>query len=281
VRIAVFGLGLLGGSVCKALRTADGNGHISAYDIDRSSLEDARRNGVIDDIIETQEAVIHCDVAVIALPVKSSISAIRAVLDSTDDSAMVVDLGSVKTGVINGVIDHRNSSRFVPCHPMAGSERSGFAGSSPDILSGANVIITPHIKNTPDIISRAVKFWEMTGMKVTIADCTDHDVAVAYTSHLPHLLSAALVCAEKKGLPSDMSNEPFRGRGFRDMTRLASGSPAVWEDICEMNAAQIVKAIDTMTGILCDLRRELAENPVDGKALREFLEEAVRLKKEY
>ena len=280
MRIAVFGLGLLGGSICKSLRAVDRGGRIAAYDVDAISLDAAIRDSVIDEVIDYGKATIDCDVAIIALPVKRSIPVIRSVLDKTDDGSLVVDLGSVKTGVIQGVIDHRSSCRFVPCHPMAGSERSGFASASADIIPGANVIITPHEKNDPEMIDRAKRLWKMLETNVTVTDSITHDKAVALTSHLPHLLSAAIVHAERKGTPDNLFMAPFRGKGFRDMTRLAAGAPSVWEDICEMNAEQISVAIDLMMEILSGLKSALDGNAVDMKSVREFLEQAVEMKKE-
>ena len=280
MRIAVFGLGLLGGSICKSLRTVDRGGRIAAYDVDTVSLDAAIKESVIDEVIDYGKAAIDCDVAIVALPVKRSVTVIRSVLDKTDDDSLVIDLGSVKTGVIRGVIDHRSSFRFVPCHPMAGSERSGFAGASADILPGASVIITPHEKNDPGMVDRAKRLWEKLGTNVTVTDSVTHDKAVALTSHLPHLISSAIVHAERKGSPENVSMAPFRGKGYRDMTRLASGAPSVWEDICEMNAEQIIVALDLMTDALAGLRGALDGNGVDMKAVHEFLEQAAEMKKE-
>jgi prephenate dehydrogenase len=279
MRIAVFGIGLLGGSVCRALRSSSAGVHITAYDIDRDILLKAKHEGMIDEILARDDTDIEADAVFIALPVIRSTDMILRVLDRTGPQTLVVDMGSVKRGVIDAVIGHTDAGRFVPCHPMAGSEHSGYEWSRDDLFRNAWVIITPHKKNSDAMITRAKSLWETIGCVASISDASAHDTIVAMTSHMPHLVSCAIARAAIEGTDFNPGMVPFFGQGIIDMTRLAGGSPLIWSEICAMNAHNITDALDCIIGILKDARDAISSN--DSRIMIEqYLEKSIQSRKE-
>jgi len=248
-RVAIIGLGLIGGSIARMLKKKLQSVHIIAYGRKPESLHNALKEGFIDEVASID--VIDCnnvDLFIVATPVLSSITIINSLLNDPHlkSTALIIDAGSVKQVIIDSVINHKKAHQFVGCHPMAGSEKSGYQFSTHSILTGAWAIITPHQKNKHDDIAAIEKFWEMLECKIHITDAATHDRMVASTSHLPHIVSSALMesfFSTNNGMnPLDM--QPFIGKGFKDMTRLAGGSPDMWADIVLLNNANIIAVLD-------------------------------------
>jgi len=248
-KVAIIGLGLIGGSIARMLKKKHQSVFITAYGRKPENLHNALKEGFIDEVASID--AIDCndvDLFIVATPVLSSIAMIQFLLDDPHlkSSALIIDAGSVKQSIIDAVIQHERAHQFVGCHPMAGSEKSGYAYSTHSILTGAWVIITPHKKNTDADIAAIKKFWELLECKIHITDAATHDKMVASTSHLPHIASTALMESffgvNKKNNPSDM--QPFIGKGFKDMTRLAGGSPDMWADIVLLNSTNIIAVLE-------------------------------------
>lgn len=272
-RIAVAGLGILGGSLCRSIRAAFPGTEIFGYDLDQASMSKAVDENVLDGMFRPGDDLTCYDCIAVALPVRSSIDFLTAVLDKSADGCIIIDTGSVKAPVIDALRNRPGFARFVPCHPMAGSDRSGYANSTEDLFRGATVIVTPHEKNSPDDVAKASSLWTDLGSRVVYSDAAVHDRIVARTSHLPHLLSSALsIVAAAEGRKC----RPFCGKGIADMTRLSGGSPSVWTDVALMNADNILEAIDEYSTLIEELKTVLQS---DG-AMRQFLEKGVCAKKE-
>jgi prephenate dehydrogenase len=278
-RIAVYGLGLLGGSLCRAVKAKNPRAKIYAYNRNRSSLEKAKVSGAIDVMLdECRIPDGGVDLAVVAVPVIVSAGIISSLLDSAQGSEIIIDLGSVKGGVVDSVIMHENAARFVPCHPMAGSEQTGFDASDSMIFNNASVIITPHEKNSRSDVEKVSVFWESLDAHVTLSAPSTHDRIVAFTSHLPHMVASVLAISARKSA-GETNLLPFIGKGFRDMTRLAEGSADVWTEIGCMNARDIIDALDCCMNELQRVRGAISRKG-DEKELREFLESGTRARKE-
>lgn len=262
MRIAFYGIGLLGGSLARAVRERFDDAKIFVFDTDESACEQALGEGVADSVIADYSAIPDADVHVVALPVCASIDLIKKILELSKDGT-VIDLGSVKQGVIEGVFGHPESKRFVPCHPMAGSEKSGYAFSDASLFKGSAVFITPHSLTDLRRVENIKIFWEKVGSIPVVVDAAIHDLGVAYTSHLPHLVSCALAKIVSNRSENGRDLDLFAGRGFRDMTRLAAGSPAVWADICSMNRNDIVHAIDDCMEELESMRIAVKSNDME------------------
>lgn len=231
-RLAVVGLGLLGGSVAKAVRTRGLASEVVAVGRRPDALAPALAEGVIDRATtKLGEGLKGADFVVLATPVATLERLLPEVWLAADAEAVVTDVGSVKGRLARAAaaLSGRRSVAFVGSHPMAGSERSGYAASSADLFESAVVIVTP-TQETPEWVSKRVtEFWESQGARVTAMPPDRHDQVVAALSHLPHLVAYALMDAV-----ADLVDEEALGYaagGFKDTTRIAASDARVWRDI--------------------------------------------------
>jgi prephenate dehydrogenase len=259
-RVAVFGLGLLGGSICKGLKKVDSGIHITAYGRDSGRLKPALKDKYVDETRGYDDISLSgIDLAVVAMPIGASIGVIKQLLDHTElrDDALIIDVGSVKEKIITSIQEYANAGQFIGCHPMAGSEKMGYEFSQDDLFRGASVIITPHRGNRDDGITAVRGLWESLGSKAVIISPREHDLLVTYTSHLPHMMAGSLVSllsnvGRKQTSSADIRS--FIGRGFMDVTRISSGSPDMWRDIILFNKKNILDAMSLIIDELMRLR---------------------------
>ena len=277
-RIAVIGLGLMGGSFCYAIKKKFSDVHITAYGKSPERMIAARDVAVVDEVCHLNDFAFNGEHLVfVSVPVCVSVEIIKHVLDclSEHSETIVTDAGSVKHHIERELSEHRNFHRFIGSHPMTGSEQSGFAAACPELYENASVIVTPHKKNALSDIDCLCQLWQTLGAHVTVADAVCHDRMVAYTSHLAHIVSCILVSAADKNRLGEYA--PYIGPGFRDMTRLASGSPPMWSDIVSANRENIKE-------MLCDYRQNLDElisligTDAGDKAVAEFFEKVAATK---
>ena len=252
LRLAIVGLGLIGGSFARALRAADAIEHISGFDTDAEQLRQALALGVIDaGADEAAGAVRGADLVLLAVPVLATASALRGLRPGLGVNTVVTDVGSTKQSVLGAVEEVFGDlpPRFVAAHPIAGTEKSGVAHGKADLFRGHRVILTPHARQDSTAQALVEHLWEKAGARVVCMDAARHDAIFAATSHLPHLLAYSFVdmLARLDGADADVF--PNAGGGFRDFTRIASSSPRMWHDILRANA-QPVSAL---------LRRQIAE----------------------
>lgn len=264
-KIAVFGLGLLGGSLAKALKAGPGDTEIIAFGRNHNKIEPALKEGSIDRIGNAENPdLAGVELVVVSVPVIASIGIIMSILDNPtlEDKALVIDVGSVKEEIVRSIGEHDRAAQFIGCHPMAGSEKSGYEHVEVDLYDRSSVIITPHKKNRSVDVDTIAGFWQSLNARTIVVPPDLHDLAVAYTSHLPHMVSCA-VAGElmKSGLTARLGGDIslFIGKGFRDVTRIAAGSPDMWREISLMNREKIC---DAVTGIIAGLEslRDIIEN---------------------
>jgi prephenate dehydrogenase len=297
-RIAVFGLGLLGGSICRALKTIEPSVEIVAFGRDLEKLEKARIDGSVDEIQSINNVMPEgIELVIVSTPVIVSIDIIKRVLSGIGVSGdtIVIDVGSVKGPVIHEVEKSERADRFIGCHPMAGSENMGYEYSSADLFVNASVIVTPNRFNREEDIYAVCDFWRVMKARTIIVPAEFHDRVVSFTSHLPHMLSGAFINAlsdymnsesngfqaspsEKDGVVSpergDIKIEYFMGKGFRDFTRLSSGSPDIWTDIFLLNRENICNSLHKVIEGLQSIERLVCENENLEQGMRLFLEKA-------
>jgi prephenate dehydrogenase len=236
-RLAVIGVGLIGGSLARALRAAGCVGEVVGCGRSAANLERALELGVIDRWShDPAQAVAGADLVFVAVPLGTMGQVFGAIRDALAPDAVVTDGGSVKGSV---VLDARAAfgqvpPRLVPGHPIAGTERSGVDASFPELYQGRRVILTPLAATDPEAVERVTAMWEACGAEVTLMEVAHHDEILAATSHLPHMLAFGLVDALARMREND---EIFRyaAGGFRDFTRIASSDPVMWRDICIAN----------------------------------------------
>ena len=273
-RLAVIGVGLIGGSLARALRVAGEVGEVVGCGRSAANLETALELGVIDRFSQdAAEAVRGADMVFIAIPLGAIRDTFIAIRDGLRDHAVVTDGGSVKGSVVADAAAAFGSipSRLVPGHPIAGTERSGVDASFAELYRGRRVILTPLPETDPDAIDKVTHMWRICGAQVTRMGVATHDEVLAATSHLPHMLAYGLVDTLARMREND---EIFRyaAGGFRDFTRIASSNPVMWRDICLANrealGAMLRGFSDEMTDLADTIRRG------DGEHLLEILQRA-------
>jgi prephenate dehydrogenase len=241
-RATVVGLGLIGGSIALAL--GERGWHVTGVDRDPDRLARAVELGVIHGTGFDGGA----DLVFIATPVGQIPAAARDALDAT--SAVVTDVGGVKATVVESVDD----PRFVGGHPMAGSEQDGIDGATSDLFSGAVWVLTPVESTDPGAFTLVRSVVISLGAEVVEVSPERHDQLVAVVSHVPHLTAAALMTLASTRAEEQRGLLRLAAGGFRDMTRIASGHPGIWPDICVANRTAIVQALDELVVALGQLR---------------------------
>lgn len=280
-RLAVIGVGLIGGSLARALQQAGAVGEVVGCGRSAANLRRAVGLGVIDRFShDAAEAVSGADMVFLAVPLGAVRGLLSEIRPALDPDAVVTDGGSVKGSVVADAAAAfgRVPPRFVPGHPIAGTERSGVEASFAQLYRNRRVILTPLPETDAQALARVRSMWEACGAEVTCMDVGRHDEILAATSHLPHMLAFGLVDALARLGGTD---EVFRyaAGGFRDFTRIASSSPVMWRDICIANR----EALGTMlTGFSSELA-ELADTirRGDGEHLLDIFERAKAARDRY
>lgn len=226
-RVAILGLGLLGGSLAKAMRAAFPRAELVCWDPNTSVTAEALSHHIVDSIeTSTAQAVRSADVVVLCAPIDAFESLFKAMAPALLPGALVTDVGSTKRSVVAAaerVLP--TGTRFVGSHPMAGSERQGLSASRADLFTDALCLITPTASTDPSTIESAETFWKTIGMRTRQLSPNQHDALVADASHLPHAVAAALV-----NIQSELSLQ-IAGRGFTSVTRPAGGDAGLWQGI--------------------------------------------------
>ena len=256
----IVGLGLIGGSVALALR--DLGYSVGATDSDPAAVERALADGIIDADGLPADATL----TVVATPVDAIPDGVKQALAET--TGWVTDTGSVKAEIAAAV----SHERFVPSHPMAGSEQSGLDGARPDLFRGAAWVIAPTIETSDQTLAAMHELVVALGADPLTLEPKAHDRMVATVSHVPHLTAAALMNVATHRSEEHLAMLRLAAGGFRDMTRIAAGSPDIWPPICLQNGEAITDALDEVISGLIELRNAVAEE--DAEAIRQALTEA-------
>ncbi len=266
--LVVIGVGLIGGSVARALRHAGVVDRITGVGRGRDNLDRARELGIIDHWThEISEAVHDADMVLVAVPMGAYDRVFAELAASLPEDAMITDAGSTKQHAIDVAKRHLpDASRFVPAHPIAGTEQSGAEASFAELFEDRLCILTPDESTDADAVAAVESMWHATGSRVVTMDATSHDDFLASVSHLPHLAAFALVNAVRAE-GDDEAHDPFRfaAGGFRDFTRIASSSPEMWRDIALSNSEALTAKIDALMAELAAMKEAL--NRGDGEEL--------------
>ncbi len=273
-KIAVFGVGLIGGSFALALRKAGVVSEVVGFGRSTQTLAQAQQLGIIDRIGTDLAAELRdTDLILLATPVGQMADIMARIAPHLGTNTLVTDGGSTKSDVVSHAYQQLGShiSRFVPAHPIAGAEKSGAAAARADLYQGKKVVLTPLPENSAEVVARVRQAWELCGALVSELTPQQHDEVFAAVSHLPHLLSFALV--------HDLAQRPnrdllltFAASGFRDFTRIAASSPEMWRDICLANRDALLRELDRYTGELSSVRAALVAG--DAKKLEEIFQHA-------
>lgn len=245
-RLCIIGVGLMGGSLARALRGAGRCEEVVGAGRSAATLEKAQALGVIDRYEhEMGRAAEGADLIVVAVPLGATADVFRAIKDQLTDDVVLTDVGSAKRVVLDAAAEAfgRVPPNLVPGHPIAGTEKSGVEASSATLFAGHRVILTPVPETDPGATARVKSMWETVGAEVIEMDPDHHDEVLAATSHLPHVLAYVLVDVLGH---MEQRREIFRyaAGGFRDFTRIASSDPQMWHDICVANRDAILEALE-------------------------------------
>ena len=262
--IGFIGLGLIGGSIAKAIRKFHPDYHILAYARHKETLAAALNSGVIDGVLEKEdERYKTCDYIFLCAPVEYNIEYLKYLKTVISDSCIITDAGSVK-GPIHEAVEKLDMDHcFIGGHPMAGSERSGFSNSSDHLLENAYYILTPGGQVSLNKLTAFSELVDSLGAIPMVLTAEEHDFITAGVSHLPHIIASSLV-----NLVSAIDNDAeymktIAAGGFRDITRIASSSPVMWQQICLENTKNISTVLDEYIRMLIQIRCSVDNKDAD------------------
>jgi len=273
-RLSIIGVGLIGGSLARALRRAGAVQHITGIGRGRENLERAVELGVVDAYSQDIAAgVKHADMVVVAVPMGMYDQVFEAMAGHVKQGCIISDAGSTKQHAIAAAKRHLpNPALFIPAHPIAGTEQSGVEASFADLYIGRRCILTPGVGTDTAALAQVENIWKAAGSLVELMDAATHDDLLAGVSHLPHIAAFALVNAVRREKTEAIDPFAFAAGGFRDFTRIASSSPQMWRDIAQCNREPLLKKIDALQTELGRLRAALDKQ--DGEALLQEFSEA-------
>jgi prephenate dehydrogenase len=269
-RVAVIGVGLIGGSFALALKAAGLCGHVVGIGRSAANLQRAKEMGIVDSIAAD---VGDADLILVATPVAQYPQVFASIAPRLKPSALVTDAGSTKRDVVAAARAALGAkiSQFIPAHPIAGAEKSGAAAAQADLFRDKRVVLTPLRENSAESLKLIEAAWSACGARVSRMTPEAHDAVFAAVSHLPHLLAYALV-HELSGRADSAQLLAYAAGGFRDFTRIASSHPEMWRDICVANRGPLLAELDRFAEKLRALRPLLERG--DGAALQKLFAEA-------
>ncbi len=276
--VVFLGLGLISGSLALALKRSGWVGQITAWGPRAPSLERGLALGVIDGYdLDLSGAIAGADVIIIGAPPISTgelLATLPTLLKTLDETPIVTDLASMKGWVIEQLAE--SYPRFVPGHPIAGSENSGVMAARADLFDGREAILTPDDTTDPEALKWVATMWERVGSRVTLMSPSDHDAALAASSHSPHMLAYALTMALE-----DDPLKPMRhgGGALRDMTRIAASDPVMWRDVALTNKESLIDAMTAVEAQLSSLKELIAKG--DGEGLEHYFSVCRSVRREH
>lgn len=273
--VSILGVGLIGGSLALALKKRGVAKKIIGYGRDRERLIEAKRRGIIDEYSVDLEEVAQAELIVLATPLGVFQKITEKISPLLKAKSIYMDVGSVKKTVVE-IIEKiiPRDVQFVPTHPIAGSEKTGFEFAKEDLFKDARVIITPTERTDVEALSKISLMWQKLGARVELMTPEEHDKIYALMSHLPHLISFCLVNTVNE---IDSNLIKYAGTGFRDTTRIAKSSPEIWSDIFKMNYNNILEILSFFEKTIENIKKILARGDSD-KELIEFIERAKNLR---
>ena len=270
-KVAIVGLGLIGSSIARGLKARGLSATVTGYDGSADVRTRARDLGFCDAIAETpQQAVEDAELVVVAVPVGAMADAVTSLASHLADGAVVTDVGGVKTAVIEKILaELPGHVAFVPGHPIAGTEHSGPEAGFAELFEGRWCILTPCERTTETSLAKVTAMWSGLGSDVETMTPEHHDIVLAITSHVPHLIAYNIV-----GTAADLEEVTqsevikYSAGGFRDFTRIAASDPVMWRDVFLNNKEAVLEMLGRFTEDLAALQRMIRWD--DGKALEDL-----------
>jgi cyclohexadieny/prephenate dehydrogenase len=267
-KLALIGFGLIGGSIARAAREQGLAGEIVATERSAQTRARVTELGIVDAVAETNaEAVKDADLVILCIPVGACGPVAQEIATHLKPGAIVSDVGSVKGAVVKDMAPYLPAdAHFVPAHPVAGTEHSGPDSGFAELFIDRWCILTPPEGTDPDAVEKLRAFWAALGARVEIMTPDHHDLVLAITSHLPHLIAYTIVgTADELGQVTSSEVMKFSAGGFRDFTRIAASDPTMWRDVFLANKDAVLEMLGTFNEDLSKLTRAIRRG--DGEAL--------------
>lgn len=280
-RVTFIGIGLIGSSLARSVRQTKTARHITVCDINKAHRDKALELGIADDATgDYIDAVKDADLVIICTPPGSCGDAAAAFAPGLKEGAIVSDVGSVKQTIIHDVTQHLpDGVHFVPAHPIAGTEHSGPEAGFAELFDARWLIITPPAGTDETAVAQVREMWERAGSKIEIMDAQHHDMVLAITSHLPHLIAYTIVgTADDLGEHLKREVIKFSASGFRDFTRIAASDPIMWRDVFLNNKEAVLEILQRFSEDLTFLQRAIRWG--EGDKLEELFSRTRKIRRE-
>lgn len=277
--VTVVGVGLIGASLGLALKQAGVVNKVLGVGRSKENLDQALKMGAIDAVVDLTEAAQQSDVIVLCVPVSQMRAAFQVIEPHLKSKTMLTDAGSTKSDVILAAKEvlGKKACQFVPAHPIAGGAQHGASAAKADLFQGKQTILCPIQENSPQDADLIQGFWQSVGSVVKKISCVQHDAIYAAVSHLPHILSYALMASVVNSEDADQKLSHV-GAGFKDFTRIAASSPEMWRDICLGNRTAVLKELDQYLLIVNHMRQLIADD--DGAGLEKLFNKASKARQD-
>ena len=243
--IGFIGLGLIGGSIAKTIRRIHPDSIIYGFDTDIDSLKMAKEDGTLTQYFETLDSTFSsCDIIFLCAPVSNNIEYLKELKGIISESCLLTDVGSVKEPIQSAIKELGMESNFIGGHPMVGSEKSGYAHANDHLLENAYYFLTPSERTLFQLTTKFSSFIQGLGALAVSLKPEEHDFITAAISHVPHIVAAELVHLVRRADRNNGMLKQLAAGGFKDITRIASSSPVMWQQICLENRSMISKVLD-------------------------------------
>lgn len=276
----IIGVGLIGGSLGLALKANGQVKKVLGVGRSKANLDEAIKLGAIDEIVDLEAGVSCADLIVVCVPVAQTQAILSQVLPNLKPDAVITDVGSTKMDVILAAKDAlaEKVSQFIPAHPIAGGAQHGASAARADLFNGRQVVLCPLQENSQVNVQAIEVLWKSVGANLFSMSAVQHDAVFASVSHLPHVLSYALMLQVAN---AEDSSTKFRhaGAGFRDFTRIAASSPEMWRDICLANSGAVLKELDNYLLVVKHLQELIKQK--DGANLEKLFSKASESRKQW
>jgi prephenate dehydrogenase len=277
MKVAVIGVGLIGGSLAIDLRARGFADHFIGVTRSEKSAKKALELGLVQEVTDRNTAIAQADLIVLSVPVNILIEELLYVLDTMRSDAVVTDMGSTKLNIIQAVKDHPNRRRFVAAHPMAGTEYSGPEAAIPGLFDGKVCILCNKEQSDADAVELVEKMFRTLKMNIKYMDARAHDMHAAYVSHVSHISSFVLAATVLEKEKDEKAILEMAGGGFDSTVRLAKSSPEMWTQIFEQNKENILEVMDCYIEQMYRVRNLI--NKGKFAELKEFMAEANQISK--
>ena len=259
-RVALVGLGLIASSIFWASKRNDVSSYITGFARSKETRDTAKKIGLCDAVFDTvEEAVKDADLVILCVPVGAMEQVMLEIAPFLKTGATISDVGSVKRAVIDAVEPHLPTHvKFVPAHPLAGTEHSGPESGFASLFDNRWCLLTDHGSADKQTQNKVMSFWKSLGANVEFMDADHHDLVLAVTSHAPHLIAYTMVgVADDLGKVTDSEVIKYSAAGFRDFTRIAASDPTMWRDVFLSNKEATLEILGRFTEELFDLQRAI------------------------